>query len=135
MLKIIAFFSKHSLKLKIIGALIALISILGSVYDYAQTKEELKSLKLENQRIEDQIVGLKESINTQLTEISKVRQSYNEIEVDYTKTINALNTLKSLTKSYIDVNKKDVESEISLKTNEILDEIQCSSGNVEKCKK
>lgn len=118
------------------GGIIVLVSaILYAVYDYSQSKERLDQMETENTNLESRINRVKDSIDLQNKQIGEIRQTYSEIEALYSRQVEAINDLRSLTDQYIIENQPAVEQELNTKFDTLQQQILCVSGDKSKCAK
>lgn len=129
----IMFLKKYS----VIGKWLFIIFFIGfvtfSIYDYGQSKEQLKTVISDNKDLEYRITNIKKEVDTKLKTLNELRQSYQDIELKYNQSMKEISELKSLTNDYIKSHKPQIETDINQKFQLIMDQYQCSSGDISKC--
>lgn len=124
---------KYSKLIKWGGIILLILAIIYSIYDYAQSKEQLTQLELNNDQLETRLETLKDNVEQQTRQLNQLNKDYNTIELEYTQQIEQLNELRQLTKEYIQSNQPKVEQELNDKFDQTIKQVQCLSGDRSKC--
>jgi len=124
---------KYAKLIKWGGIILLVLGVAYSIYDYAQSKEQLAQLELNNDQLETRIESLKQNVEQQSRQLNQLNKDYNIIELEYTQQIEQLNELRQLTKDYIQSNQPKVEQQLNDKFDQTIKQVQCLSGDRSKC--
>lgn len=116
----------------IIGVVCALCY---GIWDYSQTVEQQKIVKLENEKLANQIELYQKQIKEQNDKIMILRDTNIMIEKNYNIIKKELNELSKLSKEEIKENKPKIELDINKMFNDIQSNMACSTGDKDQCSK
>jgi len=116
------------------GSIILLVlGVVYAVYDYSKSKELLSQLSSDNKELEFRLDNVKTQIEDQTKQLTAIRSSYRQIELEYSRQVEQLNELRQLSNEYIKDNKSEVKQELNTRFNTLTNQMQCLSGDKTKC--
>lgn len=124
---------KYAQLIKWGGIILLVLGLVYAIYDYSKSKELLSQLSSDNKELEFRLDNVKTQIEDQTKQLTAIRSSYRQIELEYSRQVEQLNELRQLSNEYIKNNKSEVKQELNSRFNTLTNQMQCLSGDKTKC--
>ena len=124
---------KYAQLIKWGGIILLVLGVVYAIYDYSKSKELLSQLSSDNKELEFRLDNVKSQIEDQTKQLTAIRSSYRQIELEYSRQVEQLNELRQLSNEYIKNNRSEVKQKLNSRFNTLTNQMQCLSGDKSKC--